>query len=41
LIAAVALSNELPLYTVNPADFLGIDGLTIRSVPHPDAADTT
>ncbi len=41
LIAAVALSNELPLYTVNPADFQGIDGLTVRSVPHPDAADTT
>lgn len=38
LIAAVALANDLPLYTVNPADFEGIDGLRIRSVPHPDAA---
>lgn len=41
LIAAVALANELPLYTVNPADFHGIDGLTVRAVPHPDAATTT
>ena len=40
LIAAVALANDLPLYTVNPADFQGIDGLTIRSVPHPDAGPT-
>ena len=40
LIAAVALANELPLYTVNPAHFQDIDGLTVRSVPHPDAADT-
>ncbi len=36
LIAAVALSNVLPLYTVNPADFQGIHGLTVRSIPHPD-----
>ncbi len=40
LIAAVALANDLPLYTVNPADFQGIDGLIIRSVPHPEAAPT-
>ncbi len=40
LIAAVALTNEFPLHTVSPADFQDIDGLTIRSVPHPDAADT-
>ena len=38
LIAAVALANDLPLYTVNPSDFQGIEGLRIRSVPHPDAA---
>lgn len=41
LIAAVALANELPLYTVNPVDFRGIDGLTIRAIPHPDAAAKT
>ena len=38
LIAATAIANDLPLYTCNPADFAGIDGLTVRSVPHPDAA---
>ncbi len=37
LIAAVALANDLPLYTVNPSDFQGIDGLAVRAVPHPDA----
>ncbi len=37
LIAAVALANDLPLYTVNPGDFQGIDRLTVRAVPHPDA----
>jgi len=35
LIAAVALANDLPLYTVNPGDFAGIEGLTVRAVPHP------
>ncbi len=38
LIAAVALANELPRYTVDPADFQDIDGLTVRSIPHPGAA---
>jgi tRNA(fMet)-specific endonuclease VapC len=38
MIAAVALANELPLYTCNPDDFSGIDGLTVIPVPHPDAA---
>jgi predicted nucleic acid-binding protein len=27
LIAAVAVANELPLYTSNPADFTGLEGL--------------
>jgi tRNA(fMet)-specific endonuclease VapC len=36
LIAASAISQGIPLYTCNPADFLGIDGLDVRSVPHPD-----
>lgn len=35
LIAATALANGLPLYTGNPADFAGIDGLVIREVPPP------
>jgi tRNA(fMet)-specific endonuclease VapC len=38
LIAAVALANGLPLYTVNPGDFEGIEGLTVRTVPHPHEA---
>jgi tRNA(fMet)-specific endonuclease VapC len=36
LIAATAIANGLPLYTCNPGDFAGIDGLTVRPVPHPD-----
>jgi predicted nucleic acid-binding protein len=35
LIAATAIANGLPLYTCNPADFAGIDGLTVRPVPVP------
>jgi predicted nucleic acid-binding protein len=36
LIAATAISNELPLYTCNPNDFAGIEELILRAVPHPD-----
>lgn len=35
LIAATALANDLPLFTVNPADFGGIEGLAVVPVPHP------
>jgi hypothetical protein len=35
-IAAIAVANGLPLYTCNPADFSGIDGLVVRAVPVPD-----
>lgn len=35
LIAAIAVANGLPLYTCNPADFAGIDGLVVRTVPVP------
>jgi hypothetical protein len=38
MIAAVALANGLPLYTCNPDDFAGIDGLVVVAVPHPDRA---
>jgi predicted nucleic acid-binding protein len=31
-IAAVALANGLPLYTCNPRDFWGIDGLDVVPV---------
>jgi hypothetical protein len=35
MIAATALSNGLPLYTANPGDFAGIDGLVLRSISAP------
>ncbi len=36
MIAAIAISNDLPLHTCNPRDFTGIAELTIIAVPHPD-----
>lgn len=36
MIAAIAVANGLPLYTVNPQDFAGIEGLDVRAVAHPD-----
>ena len=36
MIAAIALSNDLPLHTCNPRDFTGIEELTVIAVPHPD-----
>ena len=41
MIAAVALANDLPLFTCNPADFEHIDGLDLRSVLHPDKTHDT
>ena len=38
MIAAIALANGLPLYTCNPDDFAGIDGLTVVAVAYPDPA---
>jgi hypothetical protein len=35
MIAATAIANGLPLYTANPADFAGIEGLVVRTVPAP------
>jgi len=35
MIAATALSRGLPVHTCNPADFAGIDGLTVVEVPTP------
>ena len=35
MIAAIAVANGLPLFTCNPADFTGIDGLTVIAIPHP------
>ena len=39
MIAATALANGLPVYTCNPSDFSGIDGLEVVAVPVPDAPD--
>ena len=38
LIAATAMANDLALYTCNPQDFEGIDGLTVVTIPHPDGS---
>lgn len=35
MIAATALANALPLYTCNPDDFSGIEGLEVVVVPMP------
>lgn len=40
MIAATALANGLPLYTCNPKDFKGIDGLTVVPVPVPGPTPT-
>ena len=37
MIAAVAVANDLPLYTCNPDDFAAIDQLDAIDVPHPGA----
>lgn len=39
MIAATAISNDLPLYTCNPADFEHIAELDLRPIPHPDTRD--
>ncbi|MBB6175174.1 hypothetical protein HNR23_005316 [Nocardiopsis mwathae] len=37
LIACIAISHRVPLYTVNPKDFRGLEHLlTIEAVTHPD-----
>lgn len=37
MIAATAIARQLPVYTCNPADFAGIDGLEVIAVPDPRA----
>jgi len=41
LIAATALANDMTLHTVNPDDFIGIEGLDVIAVPHPDTKQPT
>jgi predicted nucleic acid-binding protein len=36
MIASIAIANGLPLYTCDPSDYEGIDGLEVVTVPHPD-----
>lgn len=35
MIAAIAIANGLPLYTANPSDFEGVEGLVVRVIPAP------
>jgi tRNA(fMet)-specific endonuclease VapC len=35
MIAATALAHDLPLYTCNPEDFAGVEGLSVIAVPRP------
>jgi tRNA(fMet)-specific endonuclease VapC len=37
MIAATAMANGLPVYTCNPSDFAGIEGLQVVAIPHPGA----
>lgn len=36
MIAAIAVANAMPVYTCNPDDYTGIDGLEVVAVSHPD-----
>lgn len=36
MIAAIAMSADIPIHTCNPRDFAGIDGLTVIAVTQPD-----
>jgi tRNA(fMet)-specific endonuclease VapC len=35
MIAATAMANDLAVYTCNPDDFNGIEGLEVIQLPHP------
>lgn len=38
MIAAIAISNALPVHTCNPRDFKGIDGLIVHTIPVPKSS---
>jgi tRNA(fMet)-specific endonuclease VapC len=35
MIAAIAIANDLPVYTCNPRDFAGIERLQVMPLPPP------
>jgi tRNA(fMet)-specific endonuclease VapC len=37
MIAATAVANDLPIYTCNPANFSGIDGVDVIAIAIPEA----
>ena len=39
MIAAIAIANDLPIYTCNPEDFAGVDGLDLVAHPVPQPHD--
>jgi len=39
MVAAIAIANDLPLYTANPDNFVGIDGLDVRPVAVPPTGE--
>lgn len=39
MIAAIAIANDLPVFSCNPEDFASIDSLRLVAVPHPDHRD--
>ena len=41
MIAAIAIANDLPLYTCNPDDYVGVEGLDVITVAHPDERPST
>jgi hypothetical protein len=41
MIAAIAIANDLPLYTCNPDDFSDIEGLDVVAIAHPDKEPST
>lgn len=38
MLAATAVANGLDVFTCNPRDYEGIDGLGVIAIPHPDAS---
>jgi predicted nucleic acid-binding protein len=37
MIASIAIAHGLPLYTCDPSDYAGIEGLEVVAVAHPDS----